>query len=130
MNGGSTPRFARGMKLSRDAARDRWVVMGPERMFVPDDIALEILKLVDGLRSIDAITDDLAARFAAPRRRCNSGIKYGSVCKAASTKESQSSSGNGSPTSEKERPAAADKGGEAQAQVCAIASPQHGTAKM
>ena len=67
MNGGSTPRFARGMKLSRDAARDRWVVMGPERMFVPDDIALEILKLVDGLRSIDAITDDLAARFAAPR---------------------------------------------------------------
>lgn len=62
-----TPRLARGMKLREDKARGQWVVLGPERMFVPDPIALEILRLVDGARSIDAMADDLAARFAAPR---------------------------------------------------------------
>ena len=63
----NTPRLARGMKLREDKARGQWVVLGPERMFVPDPIALEILRLVDGARSIDAMADDLAARFAAPR---------------------------------------------------------------
>ena len=47
-----TPRLARGMKLREDKARGQWVVLGPERMFVPDPIALEILRLVDGARSI------------------------------------------------------------------------------
>ncbi|MBP0446486.1 pyrroloquinoline quinone biosynthesis peptide chaperone PqqD [Roseomonas sp. SSH11] len=61
------PRFARGMRLREDPARSRWVVVGPERLFVPDDIALEILRLMDGARSVDAIVDDLAARFDAPR---------------------------------------------------------------
>jgi len=61
------PRFGRGMRLREDTARGQWVVMGPERMFVPDETALEVLRLVDGARSLDAIVDDLAARFAAPR---------------------------------------------------------------
>lgn len=67
MDGSAVPRLARGVKLREDQARARWVVMAPERMFVPDEIALEVLKLVDGQRSVDAIVDDLAARFAAPR---------------------------------------------------------------
>jgi pyrroloquinoline quinone biosynthesis protein D len=67
MQGASIPRLARGMKLREDTARGRWVVMGPERMFVPDEIALEVLRLVDGARSVDTMVDDLAARFAAPR---------------------------------------------------------------
>ena len=67
MNGGSIPRLARGMRLREDKARGQWVVLGPERMFVPDEIALEILRLLDGARSVDALADDLVARFAAPR---------------------------------------------------------------
>ena len=67
MEGASIPRLGRGMKLREDATRGRWVVMGPERMFVPDEIALEVLRLVDGARSVDAMVDDLAIRFAAPR---------------------------------------------------------------
>jgi pyrroloquinoline quinone biosynthesis protein D len=64
----AVPRFAPGMRLRQDAARDnRWVVLGPERMFVPDEIALEILRLIDGARSLGAIADDLATRFQAPR---------------------------------------------------------------
>ncbi len=67
MAGSAVPRFARGVRLREDQARGRWVVMAPERMFVPDETALEILRLVDGLRSLDAIVDELAARFDAPR---------------------------------------------------------------
>jgi pyrroloquinoline quinone biosynthesis protein D len=68
MEEGAVPRLARGMKLRQDAARDgRWVVLGPERMFVPDETALEVLRLVDGTRPLAAIVDDLAARFDAPR---------------------------------------------------------------
>ncbi|MBY0335126.1 MAG: pyrroloquinoline quinone biosynthesis peptide chaperone PqqD [Acetobacteraceae bacterium] len=60
-------RFAPGVRLHHDRARDRWVVMAPERMFVPDDTALEVLRLVDGARDEAAIVEALAARFDAPR---------------------------------------------------------------
>lgn len=63
----ATPRLARGVKLREDTVRGRWIVLAPERMFVPDEIALEVLRLVDGARSVGAIADELAARFAAPR---------------------------------------------------------------
>jgi len=62
----SIPRFAPGHRLREDKARDRWVVMGPERLFIPDETALEILRLVDGRQSLAAIAGALAARFAAP----------------------------------------------------------------
>ncbi len=62
-----TPRFAPGVRLHHDHARDRWVVMAPERMFVPDDIALEVLRLIDGTRDTATIIDQLAEKFAAPR---------------------------------------------------------------
>lgn len=63
----AVPRFARGMRLREDTARARWVVIGPERLFVPDQIALEILRLIDGARSVNLMVDDLASRFDAPR---------------------------------------------------------------
>jgi pyrroloquinoline quinone biosynthesis protein D len=61
------PAFAPGVRLHHDRTRDRWVVMAPERMIVPDQIALEVLRLVDGTRTLDAIVDRLAETFAAPR---------------------------------------------------------------
>jgi pyrroloquinoline quinone biosynthesis protein D len=63
----SVPRFKRGVKFRFDAVRDAWVLLAPEKLFMPDEIAVEILKLVDGARSLDAMIDDLAARFDAPR---------------------------------------------------------------
>ena len=61
------PSFRRGVKLRFDKVRDAWVLLAPEKLFLPDDTAVEILKLVDGIRSIAVIADDLAARFDAPR---------------------------------------------------------------
>ncbi len=68
MTGASAaPAFRRGVKFRFDAVRDAWVLLAPEKLFMPDEIAVEILKLVDGTRPVDAIIDDLAARFDAPR---------------------------------------------------------------
>jgi len=67
MTDSAVPRFATGMKFRFDTVRERWVVLGPERLFLPDETAVEILKLVDGQRSLDDIADALAARFDAPR---------------------------------------------------------------
>ena len=63
----SVPRLPRGVKLRFDKERDKWVVLAPERVFVPDPIALEILKRCDGNANVAAIVDDLAATFNAPR---------------------------------------------------------------
>lgn len=60
-------RLARGARLRHDAARDRWVVLAPERMFIPDPTALEVLRLLDGTRSVARIAEELATRYAAPR---------------------------------------------------------------
>ena len=60
------PRFPPGVRLQEDKARGRWIVMAPERMFIPDEIALEVLRLVDGVRDEAAIVADLAEKFAAP----------------------------------------------------------------
>lgn len=64
---GAIPAFRRGVKFRFDRVRDSWVLLAPEKLFMPDEIAVEILKLIDGARSIDAIIDDLASRFDAPR---------------------------------------------------------------
>lgn len=65
--GGITLRFAPHVKFRHDETRGRWVVLAPERLLLPDEQAVEILKLVDGERSVDAVIDALAARFDAPR---------------------------------------------------------------
>lgn len=61
------PAFRRGVKFRFDAVRSAWVLLAPEKLFLPDEIAVEILKLVDGARSMGDIADDLAGRFTAPR---------------------------------------------------------------
>ncbi|NVN11811.1 pyrroloquinoline quinone biosynthesis peptide chaperone PqqD [Nguyenibacter vanlangensis] len=60
-------RFLRGTRLQHDRVRDQWVIQAPERAFIADPVAAEILRLVDGQRPVGAIIDLLAARFDAPR---------------------------------------------------------------
>ena len=64
---GAHPRLPRGVRLVHNEAQGGWVLLAPERLFLPDETAVEILKLVDGNRSIGLIADDLAARYDAPR---------------------------------------------------------------
>jgi len=54
-------------KLKFDEARRVWVILVPERVLAPDEIAVEILQLCDGVRTVDQIIDVLAAKYAADR---------------------------------------------------------------
>jgi pyrroloquinoline quinone biosynthesis protein D len=61
------PVLPRHAKLKFDGTRERWVILAPERVLAPDDIAVEILQLCDGARRVADIIDLLAAKYAAPR---------------------------------------------------------------
>ena len=63
----AVPSYAPGVRLREDSVRGGWVVLAPERLFVPDEHAVAVLQLVDGARTVGAIVDDLAARYDAPR---------------------------------------------------------------
>ena len=63
----SVPRLPIGVKLRFDQQRDAWMLLAPERVFMPDPIAVEISKRCDGAASVASIVDDLANTFQAPR---------------------------------------------------------------
>jgi pyrroloquinoline quinone biosynthesis protein D len=65
----SKPRLPRGVRLVHNEAQGGWVLLAPERVFKADAIAVEILKRCTGEASLDAIVDDLAKTFNAPRER-------------------------------------------------------------
>jgi pyrroloquinoline quinone biosynthesis protein D len=62
----SIPRFGPGMKFRHDPVRDAWVILGPERLFLPDEHAVAVLKLIDGDRSVTGIAASLAETYNAP----------------------------------------------------------------
>ena len=57
----SRPLLPRHARLKFDETRQRWVILAP------DEIAVEVLQLCDGVRSVAAIIDQLAEKYAAPR---------------------------------------------------------------
>ncbi|MCB1513950.1 MAG: pyrroloquinoline quinone biosynthesis peptide chaperone PqqD [Hyphomicrobiaceae bacterium] len=61
------PVLPRHIKLRHDKGRDVWVLLAPERVFTPDPIAVEVLKLCDGARTVDDIAGVLAVEYQAPR---------------------------------------------------------------
>jgi pyrroloquinoline quinone biosynthesis protein D len=63
----AVPALARGVKLRFDKARDAWVVLAPEKVLMPDQIAMEILKRCDGKATVAVIIEDLAVTFSADR---------------------------------------------------------------
>lgn len=63
----SVPRLAPHVRFRFDESRRRWVVLAPERLLLPDEIAVEVLKCCDGERTVGAIADELCCSFDAPR---------------------------------------------------------------
>ncbi len=62
---GSLPRLPSHVKLRFDSRRNRWIVLAPERVLMPDDVALEILKRCDGATSVNVIIQSLAEVYQA-----------------------------------------------------------------
>jgi pyrroloquinoline quinone biosynthesis protein D len=63
----SRPKLPRHARLKFDETRQVWVILAPERVLAPDEIAVEVLQLCDGARSVADMVDQLAAKYAAPR---------------------------------------------------------------
>jgi pyrroloquinoline quinone biosynthesis protein D len=67
VNEASRPVLPRHIKLKYDETRQLWVILAPERVLVPDETAVEVLKLCDGSRDLASIIDAMAASYDAPR---------------------------------------------------------------
>jgi pyrroloquinoline quinone biosynthesis protein D len=68
------PRLPRGVRLTHNEVQGGWVLLAPERVFKADAITAEILKRCTGEVTLDAIVDDLAKAFAAPRERIRADV--------------------------------------------------------
>ena len=63
----SRPKLPRHARLKFDETRQVWVILAPERVLAPDEIAVEVLQLCDGARSVAEIVDQLATKYSAER---------------------------------------------------------------
>jgi pyrroloquinoline quinone biosynthesis protein D len=70
----SRPVLPRHTKLKYDETRKVWVILAPERVLAPDEIAVEVLQLCDGVRNVAAIVDELVAKYAAPREAISTDV--------------------------------------------------------
>tara|TARA_B100000459_G_C8460393_1_gene149734 strand:- start:122 stop:409 length:288 start_codon:yes stop_codon:yes gene_type:complete len=61
------PKFPKHVKFRHNKARDEWVILAPERLVKLDQVAVEVLKLVDGQNSVIQISEQLSKKFNAPR---------------------------------------------------------------
>src|SRR5271167_3653273 len=63
----SRPKLPRHTRLKFDETRQVWVILAPERVLAPDEIAVEVLQLCDGARSVAEMIDQLSAKYVAER---------------------------------------------------------------
>ena len=59
-------KIPRHIKLRHDAGRGRWIILAPERVFNPDEIAVVVLQRLDGHRSVSDIAETLSQEYDAP----------------------------------------------------------------
>jgi pyrroloquinoline quinone biosynthesis protein D len=71
---GTVPRLPRHIKLRFDESRQRWTLLAPERVLVPDEIAVEILQRCDGVTTVGSIAEALAGKYEAPREEVERDI--------------------------------------------------------
>jgi len=67
VTGATVARLARGVRLREDPVRGQTVLLAPERALALDEIAVAIVKALDGDRDLDTIAADFARQFDAPQ---------------------------------------------------------------
>ena len=70
----SKPVMPPHIKMRHDAGRGRWLILAPERLFDPDEIAVEVLKLCDGERTVGDIVAAMAIEYNAPTEEIEADI--------------------------------------------------------
>ncbi len=69
IDGRTVVQLARGVRLREDAVRNQIVLLAPERAIALDEIAVAIVKALDGHRNLDRIADDFSSQFKAPKEQ-------------------------------------------------------------
>jgi len=64
---GIKPCFAAHVRFKFDRRREQWVVLAPERLLLPDETSVEILRRCTGEATLADIIDRLSVEFDAPR---------------------------------------------------------------
>ena len=59
----SVARLAPHMKLRFDKARDTWTIQAPERSFMLDPVAYQVVSRLDGVATVGGVIADLCATF-------------------------------------------------------------------
>ena len=75
INESVVPRFPKHVKFKYNKPRDEWVILAPERLVKLDDIAVEILKLIDGKKTVKIISTEVSEKFKAPSEVILSDVK-------------------------------------------------------
>ena len=70
----SRPILPRHARLKFDETRQVWVILAPERVLAPDEIAVEVLRLCDGVRSVAQMVDELTAKYTADRAAISTDV--------------------------------------------------------
>lgn len=70
----SCPALSQHARLRFDKHRQRWVLLLPERVLMPDEIALEVLELCDGVTPLSRIVDTMANRYSASREAIGNDV--------------------------------------------------------
>jgi pyrroloquinoline quinone biosynthesis protein D len=74
VSAGSVLRMPPHIKLRHEAGRGRWIILGPERVFEPDEPAVAVLKRCDGRRSVAEIVEDLSKEYDAPAAQIETDV--------------------------------------------------------
>ncbi len=56
-------KLPRHAKLRFDKARDKWIILAPERVFELDEIAYEVISRCDGERTGTDVVNELCLKF-------------------------------------------------------------------
>ncbi|KXF77530.1 pyrroloquinoline quinone biosynthesis protein PqqD [Paramesorhizobium deserti] len=61
----SRPKLRRHARLQYDPVRDAWALLSPERIFWPNEVSLDILRLCDGTHDVAEMIATLAEEYGA-----------------------------------------------------------------
>jgi pyrroloquinoline quinone biosynthesis protein D len=67
VTGASVVALSRGVRLREDPVRRQMVLLAPERAIALDEIAVAIVRALDGAKTLDEIADGFAHEFDAPK---------------------------------------------------------------
>lgn len=59
------PSLPRHIRIQFDPVRQAWAVLSPERIFWPNEVSLDILRMCDGRNTVSAISRRLAQEYEA-----------------------------------------------------------------